>query len=82
MNMLEEILAHLARSPEEQAGFWAESQRQAYYEWWTLENCITALQDDEESADQLPLARAKQDLICYWQIERGEIRDRIADDND
>ena len=30
MNRLEAILAHLARSPEEQADFWAESQRHAY----------------------------------------------------
>jgi hypothetical protein len=86
VNVYQAFLAALNRTPEEDQVFWMECQRREYRRWWRLEDIVTDLgalgAEDDESAELVAQARPEQLRIHGYQAERGEIRDRICDDNE
>lgn len=78
--MLEALLAHLDRTPEEHVAYWAFRQREEYERWWVLEDSLATL--ERFDADAVAEARAEQRQVHGEQAERARIRDRYADEQE
>jgi hypothetical protein len=84
---VDDVLAHLARTPEEQHAFFAEHQRAEYERWWRLQEIaagvqgLTALSDEEASEVDAIVAtsEAEQAEVHVQQAERVEILARLSD---